>query len=772
MLRHEDLLYRLDVDKLLLGGTYANENILVRLLADSSIGGLWCARDDQQYCGKWRIDFALNDERMQPHQTELAPEYQKTSYQAGDVSISKRVFVPIVGDRPDMVFVIVEAHNAGKEPVKLGIFSEVKYPEVAWVQFVKHPDPTQRLKRVVTEQSPTLLISRTIGRDDEVRAIGGAVAIVEAHMDSQSASTIFEPIELLPQQAVTLPFAMAISPFGVEDALLTLAQIENHQEIFEKTQAEMRRLVTEHLQIATPDPLINRAIAWAKVNSYRQRTKYPSGYGFTNDPPQDVVVVRDAAWFVLGSDYFMPEFSRDMLELIQQFGVECGGKMTEFIRCCETPPYHYDYDLNINDDTPLYIIAAHHHYTATKNDAYLKNIYPTVRDAADWIIKQKFDGDLVYCTADEANVWGIASWRNIIPGYSINGAVTEINSECYRALVCAGEMAKKLGDHEKATDFFAEAKKLRAAINTKLVSEKTGYYLLNRDVQGVEHHDLTGDLVFPAMFNVADEGMQRRVLDLLWTPMFWTEHGSRTVAKGEPNYDPEFGVRLVGGIWPNLTVWVTYANRKLYPERLVEGMRAAYRICEVDNPKKFKNLVPGEFPECLHGENFESRGMALSPWMPPTYLWLAVEGLLGIEPTMDDIRVAPNLPQGWKWSAARCVPYCGRTFSLLVHEGTIYTTQEVETALPQEVYDEDISGLISCNTFILALRRDQETVVFVATDETRQVEITVPSSLGGGVAKQTLRFVLQAGEAQLLKLEKGRLAEPKESRATRELSKV
>src|SRR5579883_1413052 len=245
MLRHEDMLYRLDVDKLLLGGTYANENILVRLLADSSIGGLWCARDDQQYCGKWRLDFAVNDQRIPPAQTELAPEYQKTTYRMGDLSISKRVFVPITGERSDMVFVIVEAHNAGKEPVKLGIFSEVKYPEVAWVQFVKHPDPTQRLKRVVTEQSPTLLISRTVGRDDEVRAIGGAVAIVEAHMDSQSASTAFEPVELLPEQTVTLPFAMAISPFGVEDALMTLAQIENHEEIFALTQEAMRRVVTE-----------------------------------------------------------------------------------------------------------------------------------------------------------------------------------------------------------------------------------------------------------------------------------------------------------------------------------------------------------------------------------------------------------------------------------------------------------------------------------------------------------------------------------------------
>ena len=65
MLRHQDLYYVYDMDKLLLGGTYSNENLLVRLLADSSIGGMWSARDDQQYCGKWKTDFYVGGRRDQ-----------------------------------------------------------------------------------------------------------------------------------------------------------------------------------------------------------------------------------------------------------------------------------------------------------------------------------------------------------------------------------------------------------------------------------------------------------------------------------------------------------------------------------------------------------------------------------------------------------------------------------------------------------------------------------------------------------------------------------
>ena len=749
MLRHQDLYYVYDVDKLLLGGTYSNENMLVRLLADSSIGGIWCAEDDEQYCGKWRTDFYIGGHRVNALKTEFAPEYQRTRYTQAGVTINKTVFVPLTGDNTTMVYVIVEAHNASKELQTLGISSDVRFPEMGWAQYVKNPDPYQRAKRVVTEQSATLLITRTIGKENEVRVIGGGIAIAEAQFDDQSASILFQPVVLGPNESVTIPFAIAISPTGVERALMALAEIENHKECYYATQEYIDRVVIQTSQIATPDALVNRAIAWSKVNTFRQRTKYPSGYGFTNDPPQDIVVVRDVAWFVLGSDYLMPDFSADMLDLVQRHGIETGGKITEYIQCCEDPPYHYDYDLNINDDTPLFIFGVHHHFKCTKDQQFLRQFYPTVRDAAEWILKQKLGG-LIYCSTEESNVWGICSWRNIIPGYTLSGAVTEINCECYQALRSMAEMAKYLGRSDDAERYAFEADALRIVINEKLRSDKTGFYLLNVDTEGKEHHDLTGDLVFPVLFNVADENTQRRVLDALYTPMFWTEHGSRTVAVGEHNYDPEFGIRLVGGIWPNLTVWVSYANRKLYPNRLLEGMQNAYRICEVDVPKKFRNLVPGEFPECLHGENFQSRGMALSPWMPPTYLWLAIEGLLGIEPTMDGITINPNLPNGWQWCAARRIPYAGHTFSMFVHDDVLYSTLHVESEMTQLNFDEDVSHKILCNGYAVCLRRDcGDVAILVASDRALQIELQIPASITGD-RDITQRFALPSGGSKLI----------------------
>ena len=106
--------------------------------------------------------------------------------------------------------------------------------------------------------------------------------------------------------------------------------------------------------------------------------------------------------------------------------------------------------------------------------------------------------------------------------------------------------------------------------------------------------------------------LRKRILDRLMGEEFWTPYGTRTVSPNEANYDPDFGYQLVGGVWPNLTAWTAYCVRKEHPEKLVEGMLNTYRLSETEKPKDFVNVVPGEFPERLHGETFVSRGMTMS----------------------------------------------------------------------------------------------------------------------------------------------------------------
>ena len=85
---------------------------------------------------------------------------------------------------------------------------------------------------------------------------------------------------------------------------------------------ETQRYFGERLADArfmTPSPVISRGVVWAKANMLRVVKEYPQGWGSTNSPPSDILVSRDTSWFVHGFDYFLPEFSRNALEVFNRF---------------------------------------------------------------------------------------------------------------------------------------------------------------------------------------------------------------------------------------------------------------------------------------------------------------------------------------------------------------------------------------------------------------------------------------------------------------------
>jgi hypothetical protein len=218
---------------------------------------------------------------------------------------------------------------------------------------------------------------------------------------------------------------------------------------------------------------------------------------------------------------------------------------------------------------------------------------------------------------------------------------------------------------------------------------------------------------------MADSLRSRRILNLLYSPTFYTPYGIHTVSRDEAEYHPNFGHGLMGGLWPNLSAWVAYAGRRLYPDRVVEMMAAIFALSEIDNPADEGHLVPGEFPEWFDGETWKSRGMAMSPWMPPTYLWLGVEGLAGVTPTAGNMAVDPNLPANWDWLIMRDLPYCGQRISYFVHEGQLHTTCPVQSSLPQVIYSRDVTGEVEAadNLHVAALEGGDGTTLLLAAPE-------------------------------------------------------
>jgi hypothetical protein len=407
-------------------------------------------------------------------------------------------------------------------------------------------------------------------------------------------------------------------------------------------------------------PAVQNALAWGVIGSRRVWHRYGTGdWGFTNDPPGNVVVTRDAAWFALGADHFAPDWSWALLETLCRHAVYPEGKVAEYVRLNTDEIARDDYGLNLNDATPLFLLMAEHHWRTVGRDAWsvgrtesppaarqtqryaeqvrretavedrkskVESLYPLFRGAAEWILRQRGADGLVWCDGRGTNAWGTASWRNIIPGYRLAGAVTELNALCVAALRAAARLAQWFGEAAELRHFQEEAARLDAAM-AQLVDPQTGYFLLNRDENG-PNAALTVDLAFPALCQAGPEEARVRTLLRLAEPDFLGPRGVLTIGRNDPAYHPRFGWGLMGGSWPNATAWVAAA---LAPYRPALAWDLAERIARALRPQTGIEpgvSVPGQFPEWFDGDTGESAGMSLSPWMPATYVWLICEGLV------------------------------------------------------------------------------------------------------------------------------------------------
>ena len=198
----------------------------------------------------------------------------------------------------------------------------------------------------------------------------------------------------------------------------------------------------------TPDANVNRGVLWAKANMLRTQLCAPTGWWFVNDPTRsNNSVGRDTASFALGSDYVMPAFSRESVRWYLRHA-QRSGKIVEYYDIRNGKAN--DYGLNVNDDTPLIILAVAHHYLVTGDIDFVRESYAAVKRAADYLLSQRDERGLVWCTSTGTGMQGIVGWRNIIDDYRISGASTEVNSECYAAFVAMAGMARLVGKKKDA----------------------------------------------------------------------------------------------------------------------------------------------------------------------------------------------------------------------------------------------------------------------------------------------------------------------------------
>ena len=360
--------------------------------------------------------------------------------------------------------------------------------------------------------------------------------------------------------------------------------------------------------------------------------------------------------------------------------------------CAASTVSKRSYDLNINDDTPLHLIAILHHYNATLDDAWLRGVYPLVRKITDYLLSQRDANGLIYCKAAGVDMFGITSWRNIIPYYTLDGAVTEINAEAYFALEAAAKIAAICEHGDDWARWAAEATALRAAILAKLFNADTSAFVLNYDQDGNYQDNFTADEVFPVLFDVADEPARSAILKRLLEPDFITPVGLRTISTADSWYFPSHGFGLLGGVWPDLTLWFAVALARNGSHRqAVHFLEAIYASMEAGTSR---NTVPGQFGEWFDGGSLTNRGMYLSPWTGAKYLWAVAETVCGIDGyrTSGRPHLVPRVPPEWRWSAAARVHWGGRRRTYVIDHAGKRIVGDMPAASADEPYSVFYAG--------------------------------------------------------------------------------
>lgn len=527
---------------------------------------------------------------------------------------------------------------------------------------------------------------------------------------------------LAPGQVARFAYLLCVGHRGSRDALATYRSCPSAQSALARTKEHYHRVLGRAV-LLSPNPQVNRGVLWAKANMLRIENKAPTGWCFTNDPSRsNNSVGRDTAWFAFGADYLTPEFARESLRAYVRLQ-EDSGEIIEYydIRNEKTE----DYGLNINDNTPLLILALWHHCTASGDDDFLREVYPAAVKAARYILSQRNEQGLVWCTATGTSDWGIAGWRNVIPNYRLSGATTEVNAECYAALRTVSRMAQALGKHHEAGEFAREADALKAAINTHLANPDNGLYYLHIDLDGTPRSDVTSDLVFPVMFGVAPEETAARIIGRLSARDFWTEGGMHTTPRDAPTYTPDGGWGLLGGVWVGVSFWYAFAAARYNPAFMDYALGSSFQNYS-RNPRQ-NNTVPGQFSEWLHGETLANQGMMLSPWFPPRYLWAAIEGAGGLDLSTGVPRLRPNLAPDWQWLAVQHLPLRGTHATWLMvrsPELTLYTTYAFEETEVAGRYEEDITEqvhVVGGEAVALGMRRGKDLLLFVGNTDDRTV---------------------------------------------------
>jgi glycogen debranching enzyme len=311
------------------------------------------------------------------------------------------------------------------------------------------------------------------------------------------------------------------------------------------------------------------------------------------------------------------------------------------------------------DSTPLFVVLLGMYVERTGDDATLHALWPAAERALEWMDNSgDIDGDgfLEYRgTSGEGARRGLLNqgWKDSFDAvFHDNGdlaegpiALCEVQGYAYAAKRLAARCARRLRDGDKARQLSNEADALARRFEEAFWCEDIGIYALALDGKKTPCRVRTSNAGQVLWTGIARADRARQVADALTSPSFFSGWGIRTVAKGEPRYNPMSYHN--GSIWPhdNALIALGMARYGLHGQvdKVFESMLAAASYMEL---RRLPELYCGFRRRPGAGSTLYPVACSPQAWASGS-LFLMIQALLSIEfaPDSREIRFRnPRLP--------------------------------------------------------------------------------------------------------------------------------
>ena len=210
------------------------------------------------------------------------------------------------------------------------------------------------------------------------------------------------------------------------------------------------------------------------------------------------------------------------------------------------------------DATPLFVVLAHAYYERTADRGFVDALWPNIVAALEWMAKRSKpdDGFIDYARRTDEGLVN-QGWKDShdsifhADGSLADGpiALCEVQGYAYAAWKGAAQLAAIKGEQAHAREWLARADHLRQRFELAFWCEDLDTYALALDGARRPCRVRTSNPGHCLFSGIVSPSRARRVCDTLMADASFAGWGIRTVAAGEPRYNPQ--AYHNGSIWPH-----------------------------------------------------------------------------------------------------------------------------------------------------------------------------------------------------------------------------